>query len=156
MEIRKEWPLLLQNASISLGDGSRVSFWKDVWCRQEALCLACPSLFNLAAQKDATVAELWDHNRGEGGWNPIFLRSFNDWEMEEVERFLQVLHKQKIIPFIEVKILIKGSRNDAFSVKIMYLFTSNGLFVPLNLESSHSAQNWLLCLGGLLGQSAHT
>ena len=84
------------------------------------MCLAFPSLFNLAAQKDATVAELWDHNKGEGGWNPIFLRSFNDWEMEEVERFLQVLHKQKIRPFVEDKILIKGSRNDAFSMKIMY------------------------------------
>ena len=119
-EIRKEWPLLLQNASISLGDESRVSFWKDVWCCEEALCLAFPSLFNLAAQKDAMAAKLWDRNRGEGGWNPIFLRSFNDWEMEEVERFWQVLHKQKIRPFIEDKILIKGSRNDAFSVKIMY------------------------------------
>ena len=77
-EIRKEWPLLLQNASISLGDESRVSFWKDVWCCEEALCLAFPSLFNLATQKDAMAAKLWDRNKGEGGWNPIFLRSFND------------------------------------------------------------------------------
>ena len=35
-EIRKEWPLLLQNASISLGNGSRISFWRDVWCGEEA------------------------------------------------------------------------------------------------------------------------
>ena len=47
-EIRKEWPLLLQNASISLGAGSRVSFWKDVWCGKEALSLAFPTLFRLA------------------------------------------------------------------------------------------------------------
>ena len=66
------------------------------------------------------AAELWDRNSGEGGWNPIFLRSFNDWEMEEADRFLQVLHRQKIRPFIEDKILFKGFRNDAFSVKIMY------------------------------------
>ena len=82
--------------------------------------LLFPLLFNLAAQKDATSTELWDRNKVERGWNPIFLRSFNDWDMEEVERFLQVLHKQKIRSFVEDKILIKGSRNDAFSMKIMY------------------------------------
>ena len=77
-EIKKKWPLLLQNASISLGDGSMISFWKDVWCGEEALSLAFPNLFRLAAQKDATAVELWDRNSEEGGWNPIFLRSFND------------------------------------------------------------------------------
>ena len=123
------------------------------------MCLAFPTLFNLAAHKDATTAELWDHNREEGGWNPIFLRSFNDCEMEEVERFLQILHRQKIRPFMEDKILLKRSKNGAFFVKIMYrvldFFTPSGLPIPLNLEFSHSAQNWLLCLRGLLGQSAH-
>ena len=29
-EIRKEWPLFLQNAAFSLGDGRRISFWKHV------------------------------------------------------------------------------------------------------------------------------
>ena len=30
-EIGKEWPLFLQNATFSLGDGRRISFWKNVW-----------------------------------------------------------------------------------------------------------------------------
>ena len=38
----------------------------------------------------------------------IFLGSFNDWEMEEVERFLQVLHRQKIRLFMEDKFMLKG------------------------------------------------
>ena len=25
---------------------------------------------------------------GEGGWNPIFTKSFNDWEVDEVESLL--------------------------------------------------------------------
>ena len=57
---------------------------------------------------------------GDGGWNPIFLRSFNDWEMEEVNRLLQVLYRKQIRPLMEDKIFFKGSKNDAFSVKIMY------------------------------------
>ena len=52
--------------------------------------------------------------------NAIFLRSFNDWEMEEVDRLLQVLHRKQIRPRMEDKILFKGSKIDVFSVKIMY------------------------------------
>ena len=40
--------------------------------------LAFPNLFRLTCQKNAMAAELWDRNSGEGGWNPIFLRSLND------------------------------------------------------------------------------
>ena len=79
-----------------------------------------PNLFRLTAQKNARVADLWDWDSGDGGWNPIFLRSFNDWEMEEVDRLLQALYRKQIRPLMEDKILFKGSRNDAFSVKSMY------------------------------------
>ena len=119
-EIRKEWPQLIQNTYLALGNGRRISFWKDVWCGEEALSLMFPNLFRLTAQKNARVADLWDWDCGDGGWNPIFLRSFNDWEMEEVDRFLQVLYRKQIRPLMKDKILFKGSRNDAFSVKSMY------------------------------------
>ena len=58
---------------------------------------AFPALFSLAALKDARVAEMWDSSRGGGGWSPNFLRSLNDWEVEELERFLSTLHR-KISP----------------------------------------------------------
>ena len=119
-EIRKEWPQLIQNTYLALGNGSRISFWKDAWCGEEALSLTFPNLFRLTAQKYARVADLWNWDSEEGGWNPIFLRSFNDWEMEEVDRFLQVLNRKQIKPLMEDKILFKGSRNDSFYVKSMY------------------------------------
>ena len=119
-EIRKEWPQLIQNTYLALGNGSRISFWKDAWCGEEALSLTFPNLFRLTAQKYVRVADLWNWDSEEGGWNPIFLCSFNDWEMEEVDRFLQVLNRKRIKPLMEDKILFKGSRNDGFSVKSMY------------------------------------
>ena len=119
-EIRKEWTHLFQNTYLDLGNGSRISFWKDAWCGEEALSLMFPNLFRLTAQKNAKAADLWNWEGGEGGWNPVFLRSFNDWEMEEVDRFLQTLCRKQINPLMEDKILFKGSRNDGFSVKIMY------------------------------------
>ena len=118
-----------------------------------------PNLFRLTAQKNARVADLWDWDNGDGGWNPIFLRSFNDWEMEEVDRLLQVLYRKQIRPLMEDKILFKGSRNDAFSMKSNVqgarLLSSSGFSVSLNLESCHPAQNGLLRLGGVLGKSAY-
>ena len=32
-EIGKEWPNFSHNTVFSLGDGRRINFWKDVWCR---------------------------------------------------------------------------------------------------------------------------
>ena len=58
--------------------------------------------------------------QGEGGWSPTFLRSLNDWEIEEVERFLLTLHKQNFSPSGEDKLLLKDVKDEVFSVKLMY------------------------------------
>ena len=84
------------------------------------LCNAFPSLFNLAVHKDARVVDVWDSSTEDGGWTPVFLRPFNDWELEEVERFLHFLHNKKIRPFQEDRLLLKESISDGFSVRHMY------------------------------------
>ena len=84
------------------------------------LCNAFPTLFNLVAHKDVRVADVWDSSREEGGWSPVFLRPFNDWEVEEVQRFLHFLHNKKIRPFQEDWLLLKETMTDGFSVRLMY------------------------------------
>ena len=37
-----------------------------------------PSLFGIAANKHATVANVWDSSAGSDSWNPTFVRAFND------------------------------------------------------------------------------
>ena len=96
-----------------------ISFWKDTWCVEEALCLSFPSLFNLAAFKEARVENVWDSSREEGGWTPVFLRPLNDWELDEVTSFLQVLHRRKVQDQ-EDMLLLKDPKSDGFSMKIMY------------------------------------
>ena len=59
-EIRKDWEVILNNLKFVIGDASRVSFWKDIWCGEEALCMAYPTLFSLAVQKEALIKEVWD------------------------------------------------------------------------------------------------
>ena len=90
-EIRKDWEILYGNAKFLIGDSGRVCFWKDIWCGEEALCWSFPTLFNLVVHKDALVRVVWDYLGVGGGWIPCFIRSFNDWEMREVENFLHMI-----------------------------------------------------------------
>ena len=79
-----------------------------------------PTLFNLVAHKDIRVAEVWDSSGEDGGWSPVFLRLFNDWEMDEVERFLLFLQNRKIRPFQEDYLILKETMPNGFSIRLMY------------------------------------
>ena len=59
---------LFQNAAFSLGDGRRVSFWKNVWCDEEALSFVFLSLFTLTAQKDVRwqICGIVARRKGDG------------------------------------------------------------------------------------------
>ena len=84
------------------------------------MCSSYPSLFNLALNKEATVADIWDRDEGAGCWSPTFLRPLNDWEVEEMARFLQTLHDQNFRPTGEDKLLLKDVKEKGFSIKAMY------------------------------------
>ena len=58
--------------------------------------------------------------REEGGWNPRFSRSFNDWEVEAVERFLLTLQGKRLVFDLEDRVLWKETKNENFSVKSLY------------------------------------
>ena len=126
-DIRKNWSTLSQNAIFSLGDSRRLRFWKDIWCGEVALSTTFPTLFNLAAHKDAKVADVWYPSRVERGWSLVFVRSFNDWEVEEVERFLCSLHNRKIRLDQEDNLLMKDSKNAGYSVRLMYRLLDHSL-----------------------------
>ena len=84
------------------------------------MCARYPALFNLALNKEAMVADMWDGGEGAGCWSPTFLRSLNDWEIEEMSRFLQTLHDQIFRPTGEDMLLLKEVKVKSFSVKVMY------------------------------------
>ena len=119
-EIRKEGSLMLKNITFSVGDGRRVRFWKDKWCGNNTLRDAFPSLFALAVSKDAWVADCWDSLGEEGGWNPRFSRSFNDWEVEAVERLLSTLQGERLAAGLEDRVVRKETKNENFFVKSLY------------------------------------
>jgi hypothetical protein len=40
-----------------VGDGTRISFWHDLWCGDTVLKVAFPGLFGIACVKDASVVD---------------------------------------------------------------------------------------------------
>ena len=109
-----------QNAAFVLGDGRRINFWSDVWCGGEALSNRFPTLFNLATNKEAKVAGIWEMREGEGFWSPTFIRALNDWEIEEMTRFFQILHEQQFRSMGVDKLALQNVKDRGFSVKSMY------------------------------------
>ena len=109
-----------QNAAFVLGDGRRTNFWSDVWCGGEALSNRFPTLFNLASNKEAKVADIWEIREGEGFWSLTFLRALNDWEIEEMTRFLHILHDQQFRPTSVDTLALQNVKDRGFSVKSMY------------------------------------
>ncbi|RVX04483.1 putative ribonuclease H protein [Vitis vinifera] len=95
--INKVGQLVTPFFGYEVGKGKNVKFWKDKWCGTSPLSEAFPSLFALATSKEAWVNKIWTaEGERRGSWTPTFNRSFNDWEMEEVGRFLCCLEEKMI------------------------------------------------------------
>ena len=74
----------------------------------------------MAATKDACLADLWDRSREEGGWNPIFLRSFNDWEIDDMLNFLSTIQVERLFLVRKGSLVWSLSKSVAFIVKSWY------------------------------------
>ncbi|RVW65253.1 hypothetical protein CK203_049601 [Vitis vinifera] len=143
--------------TLKVGKGTKIRFWKGTWCGDVELARRFPLLFNVAAQKSATVGELWDQNAGQGGWNLRFFRSFNDWELALVDELLQILRNQRIT-LEEDLALWKGGKNGKFGVKDAYglltshstsLFPKKGIWVE-NVPSKLAFFAWEATWGRIL------
>ncbi|RVW49387.1 hypothetical protein CK203_092674 [Vitis vinifera] len=66
--IRNGWENFRSHSRFLVGDGTRVKFWKDLWCENQSLEEAFPILFNLSVNKEGLVAEAWEEDgAGEAG-----------------------------------------------------------------------------------------
>ena len=120
-----DWDFMGSRILFLVGNGRRVRFWRDRWYGDSPLCVSFPSLFALFVDKEAQVADIWDP-LAKGGWNPCFSRAFNDWEVEEVERFLEQLHEKRLHGDVDDMVFWTETRSGKFSVKSLYLALEAG------------------------------
>ena len=57
-----------------MGDGSKTTFWDDVWCGTCSLRNAFPDLNRIARHKDAVVGDLLQFQNGVVTWLLNFIR----------------------------------------------------------------------------------
>ncbi|RVX21874.1 hypothetical protein CK203_001382 [Vitis vinifera] len=59
----KDW--CWENLAFIMGNGTRISFWNDLWCECTVLSQRFPHLYGMAAHRNGAVADMWDQNVGQ-------------------------------------------------------------------------------------------
>ncbi|WMV54149.1 hypothetical protein MTR67_047534, partial [Solanum verrucosum] len=114
--IKNLWPKLINKCTIKIGDGGKTLFWEEVWAGQASLKASFPDLFSLSLEKVATVKEMRDAQ----GWNLKFRRPLNDWEVNRMVEFLNILERYKELSNREDKLLWAPDTQGRFSVGTAY------------------------------------
>ena len=114
------WSSFARFLSFEVGDGSRIRFWDDVWCGGDPLRKVFPELYRIARVKEGVVADFL-HIRGDSvHWEVNFTRLIQDWELESVSSFLDLLYSTTIHKHEEDKLIWKLSPGKDFQVKSFY------------------------------------
>ena len=95
----------------------------------------------------------------EGSRSPCFSKSFNDWEMDEVERLLFCLGGKKVNLDEKDRVRWLESKDGNFSVKSLYKALESDSSVSflwkIIWKSRVQPKNKLLCLGSIMGKSSN-
>ena len=125
------------------------------WVGDSKLKELFPLLFRIATHNSAVVADLWGRQGGGGrDWEVHFRRPFQDWELEEVNRFLVHISAVKVQEE-EDSLVWKIERKGKFSVKSYYRslkVENNPLFPAKEVWGSCAPlRTRFFCLGSCLG-----
>ena len=97
-----------------------------------------PSLYNLASNKEATIANNHDSLSGSHQWNDSFLRSLNDWEVEDLASFYSFLYSYMLGGGAD-KIWWVPSRKGKFEVRSFYNILISNVSLPFPSLEEHMA-----------------
>jgi hypothetical protein len=67
-----------------------------VWCLEEPLKVVYPELYRIACVKDAVVADFIQYRGESVHWEVNFIWLVQDWEIESISSFLELLYSVHI------------------------------------------------------------
>ncbi|WMV39939.1 hypothetical protein MTR67_033324 [Solanum verrucosum] len=97
-------------------DGNKTRFWKDIWHEKGNMEDLFPDIYNLIMFQQSTIADLWSPQ----GWNFIFRRNLNDWEIVRVAEFLNTVNTFTGLQLGEDKLWWTGDDKGVFKVNKSY------------------------------------
>jgi hypothetical protein len=97
----------VNHISFVVGDGTRIKFWHDSWCGDQPLWVQFPELyqplrvqfpelFRIARVPEAAVADHIPFIGSTRHWVIAFCRLVQDWELEVVASFMELLYSCSI------------------------------------------------------------
>ncbi|WMV12148.1 hypothetical protein MTR67_005533 [Solanum verrucosum] len=114
--IRALWEEVKPKFKMKVGNGNKIKFWKDEWHEKGNLETLFPDIYNLAMFQQRTIAELWTPQ----GWNIIFRREPNDWEVMRLAEFLNMAEHFTGLQAYEDMLWWKGNNRGEFKVHSAY------------------------------------
>ena len=108
---RNPWKFISQGLNIfsthialKVGNGTKISFWKDAWKGNTSFATLFPRLFRLTSQPLATIADTRSEVRN---WDFGFRRELNDRENVELNSLLQSIQTVELSPNPDCRIWIE-------------------------------------------------
>lgn len=90
--IYKQLNFYKKYVSFSVGSGSSILFWKDVWRGVSSFQECFPNLFALSRRPDGTIADFKSvDGEGRAVWSLFLRRRLTDLEIEEASQMLNLL-----------------------------------------------------------------
>uniref|UniRef100_A0A2N9IF07 Reverse transcriptase zinc-binding domain-containing protein n=1 Tax=Fagus sylvatica TaxID=28930 RepID=A0A2N9IF07_FAGSY len=130
--IRKDWGRFARHVYVEVGDGAKTRFWTDSWCGQGSLKDGYPELYRIARNKEALVKDHMQYHNERVSWDFNFTRHAQDWELDAVASFLELLSSSSVKGYGEDRLCWRGSSKEGFKVRsyYKYLSSSAGIAVP--------------------------
>jgi hypothetical protein len=118
--IRKGWSLFSSHTRFILGNGFRIRFWDDVWYGEMPLKEAFPGLYDIACDKNSSVAVHLILGSRSFRWDVRFIRAAHDWKVDVLTSFFTLLYSISLDCDGEDKLLWSPSRIGKFDVRSFY------------------------------------
>ena len=101
-----------------------MKFWCDTWCGDQPLQDNFPDLFRLARVPDASVANHLQLLGSSHHWDVVFSRHAQDWELEIVSTFMELLYSYPIRRGSLDEMCWRPSSQKTFTVRFYYSLLS--------------------------------
>ncbi|GMQ00419.1 hypothetical protein CsSME_00047514 [Camellia sinensis var. sinensis] len=135
----------MENSVIKVGNGRRISFWKDHWSSNCSLRSMFPRLFDLSVNKESTLKQMIDRKNSSDGWSFLFRRVLRAWEEHEVGRLRAYLSTHEPVLAARVDSWVwKASTSGMFTVKSLYSRPEAALGVEVDRILSWWGMQWVI------------
>ncbi len=112
--------------SFAIGDGSKASFWLDIWCGSISLSSAFSHIFENVSRKTSKVRDCCG---ATGGWKwDKILRGFAPTSQSDRDLILELKATVNIVALSNTQdeIRWRWTKTECFSVKSLYAFLQDG------------------------------